>query len=49
MCILDTSKTLMYDFHYNTTKKKYKDIKLLIYRTDSLCYKIKMGDIYTKI
>jgi hypothetical protein len=45
--ILDISKTLMYDFHYNSVKKWYPDdkSKLLFTDTDSLCYLIKTPDI----
>ena len=46
LAVLDISKILMYDFHYNTIKKLYKDkAKLLFTDTDSLCYHIETNNL----
>ena len=50
MSILNISKTLMYDFHYNYMKVKYGDnCKLLMTGTDSLMHEAKTKDFYKDI
>lgn len=48
--ILDLSKWLMYDFHYNVMQKKYGDnINLCYQDTDSLIYEIFTSTLYEDI
>ena len=49
LAILDLSKTLMYEFHYDYMKQKYPQCRLLFTDTDSLCYDIPTEDIYKDI
>ena len=50
MSILNISKTLMYDFHYNYIKKKYgPKAKLLMTDTDSFMYEIHTEDFFKDI
>ena len=50
MCILDLSKTLMFEQHYDYMKPKYGNrAKLLMTDTDSLIYEIKTEDFYQDI
>ena len=48
--ILDLSKTIMYEFHYDYMIPKYGDrLKLCYMDTDSLIYSIKTKDFYSDI
>ncbi|XP_031341014.1 uncharacterized protein LOC116169127 [Photinus pyralis] len=51
MAILDISKTLMYDFHYNFMQRQFDDdcMKLLYMDTDSLVYELMCDDVYDLI
>ena len=50
MCILELSKIIMFDFHYNYIKPKYGDkAKLLFTDTDSFLYEILTEDFYKDI
>ena len=47
MCILDLSKVLMYQFHYDYIKNKYgNNSRLFFTDTDSVMYEIKPEDAY---
>jgi hypothetical protein len=45
-CILESSKLLMFQFHYDTMKVRYPDSIMMKTDTDSLCYLIKTDDLY---
>ena len=49
--ILDLSKTIMYEFHYDYMKQKYSEDKLMLcyLDTDSLIYSIRTEDFYRDI
>ena len=47
--ILDLSKIVMYEFHYDYMKPKFKEPQLCYMDTDSLIYNIKTKDFYADI
>ena len=47
--ILDLSKYLMYDFHYNTWMKKFPNSTLLFTDTDTLAYEVVGHERYTEM
>ena len=50
LTVLELSKLLMYQFHYNYFSKKFDNLKILFSDTDSFCYAIKTKeDLYKEI
>ena len=49
LTVLELSKLLMYDFHYNYFLKKFENVKVLLSDTDSFCYYIKTKKDFYKI
>ena len=47
--ILDLSKIVMYEFHYDYMRPKFKDLQLCYMDTDSLIHHIKTEDFYADI
>ena len=47
--ILDLSKIVMYEFHYDYMKPKFKDLQLCYMDTDCLIYNIKTENFYADI
>ena len=47
-CILEISKLIMYNFHYNVFLKRFppSSVRLLFTDTDSLCYSVQCSDVY---
>ena len=47
MCILDFSKVLMYEFHFDYIKNKQSNSSRLLFTdTDNLMYDIKTEEVY---
>ena len=47
MCLLDFSKLLMYEFHYDYIKNKFDTTSTLLFTDNgSLMYEIKTEDVY---
>ena len=49
IAILNLSKWLMYDFFYNTLRKKYPNCRLLYMDTDSFIFEVFTDDLYKDI
>jgi hypothetical protein len=50
-CVLELSKLLMYQFHYDHAQKQWPDdrLRLMLTDTDSLVYEIRTEDVYEDI